>query len=62
MTITITEAVHVDIRIDGETISTDYKPGTADVPLEIAELLIAQGFATEGSVAKSKSDTTPTEA
>lgn len=44
--ITITEQVHVDIRIDGETISSDFTPGNVEVSEHIADLLISQGVAT----------------
>lgn len=42
---TLTEKVHVDIRVDGETISTDFGPGDVTLPPAVAELLIAQGIA-----------------
>lgn len=44
--ITITEAVHVSIVIDGETIERDLTAGDVDVEQAIADLLITQGFAT----------------
>lgn len=67
MAYTITEAVHVDIRIDGETISADYAPGDVDLPQPIADLLVAQGLATPTAVSSGKkkadpapADSTPT--
>lgn len=45
-TISITEQVHVDIRIDGVTISNDFAPGITEVEQPVADLLIAQGLAT----------------
>lgn len=45
-TITITEQVHVDIRIDDQEHTADYAAGTIDVPQGVADLLIAQGLAT----------------
>lgn len=49
--ITVADAVHVDIRIDGVTIELDLAAGDADVEQAVADLLIAQGLATvAGSV------------
>lgn len=69
--ITIFEPVHVDIRIDGETISSDLAKGNHEVDQHIADLLIAQGvatFAADEPAPKSNkktsapaADTTPTE-
>lgn len=47
--ITITEAVHVSIAIDGEHIDRDLTVGDIEVEQAIADLLIAQGLATEVS-------------
>ena len=44
--ITIQEQVHVDIRIDGETIDQDLTAGDHLVEDAVGELLIAQGIAT----------------
>lgn len=42
----ITEAVHVDLRVDGQTISADYEPGEVELHPEVAALLSAHGIAT----------------
>jgi hypothetical protein len=43
--ITINEAVHVSIVIDGETIERDLTAGDVDVEQAIADLLISQNLA-----------------
>lgn len=43
--INITEQVHVDIRVDGETISEDFTAGVVEVIQPVADLLVAQGIA-----------------
>jgi len=58
MNYTITEQVHVDIRIDGQTISADYTPGDIEIPIEIGDLLIAQGLATLAPATGKKSKST----
>lgn len=44
MKYTMSEAVHVDLRVDGEDYSGDYGPGDVDLPGPVAELLAAQGL------------------
>lgn len=43
--ITIKEQVHVDLRIDGITISEDFAPGDVEVLEPVADLLVSQGLA-----------------
>lgn len=52
--ITLKEAAHVDIRIDGENIALDLTTGENDVPDPVAAILIAQGFATEATAKAGK--------
>ena len=49
---TITEDVHVDIRVDGETIALDLPAGDHDLHPAVAELLTAQGVATPAVAAE----------
>lgn len=69
---TIKEAVHIDVRVDGATISADYDPGVVELHPAVAEVLTAQGLASltvvepeaEKAPAKAKKTTpkdTPTE-
>lgn len=58
MNYTIAEQVHIDIRIDGKTISADYSPGDVELPIEIGELLISQGLATPAAAPAKKSKST----
>lgn len=53
MSYNLPEAVHVDMRVDGETISKDFGPGVVDLPQPVADLLVSQGLATQ-STSKSK--------
>lgn len=68
MKYTLSETVNVDIRIDGQDASATYEAGDVELPPAIAELLVAQGFASEAvTTKKSKTsetttDTTTTEA
>lgn len=59
--ITVTEAVSVDVRIDGVTVSEAFTPGDTEVAPAIAELLIAQGFATPAVKGGKKTEPTPKE-
>lgn len=59
MTYTISDKVHVDLRVDGKTISEDFGPGDVELPPAVAELLLAQGLATETSAKTSKTKSTP---
>ena len=52
--ITLTEAVRVDISLDGKRIELDLTPGDVEVEQPVAELLLAQGLAVV-AVAKSSS-------
>lgn len=45
-TYTLTDAVHIDIRVDNQDISGDFGPGDVALPDAIAEILVAQGHAT----------------
>ena len=64
---TITESVHIDIRVDGATISGDYEPGVVELHPAVAEVLVAQGIASlaiaepeaEPAPAKASKKTTP---
>lgn len=61
--ITTTEAIKISTQIDGEAVELDLTPGVNDVPDHIAELLIAQNFATPGTTASKKTapvEPTPT--
>lgn len=58
--ITIIDAVHVDIRIDGETHELDLAAGDIVVADAVADLLIAQGLATSAT-AKGSKKTSPAE-
>lgn len=58
---TLSEKVHVDIRVNGETISTDFGPGDVVLTPAVAELLVAQGVATP-VVKASKKTSAPTAA
>lgn len=60
--ITILQAVHVDINIDGERAELDLTPGDTEVVSQVAQLLIDQGFATEATGNTSKSNKTKTSA
>lgn len=55
---TLTDAVHVTMTIEGEDVGGDFGPGTVELPPFIAELLVAQGFATEATGKASKTKTT----
>lgn len=59
ITITLIEQVHIDVRLDGKTIEQDLTAGDHSVPLAIAELLIAQGFATVTTAGGKKKTTEP---
>ena len=61
MTYTLAEAVHVDIRIDNETIEGDFGPGDVELPAPIAELLVNQGLAVPTPEKASKKSATPTD-
>lgn len=56
MSYTLSEAVHVDIVLDGVAQAFDFKAGDNDIPEAVATVLVAQGFATE-TVASKKSKT-----
>lgn len=63
MSHTMKDAVHVDLRVGTFDYSGEYGPGDVDLPGPVADLLVAQGFATP-NVAKakvSKASTTSTE-
>lgn len=52
---TLTVAVHVDLRVNGEDLSGDYGPGDVNLPEPVAALLTAQGLATPSKGKTSKS-------
>lgn len=56
--ITIAEPVHVAIVIDGEAVNLDLVAGDINVDQNVADILIAQGLATE-STGKSSSGKKP---
>lgn len=51
---TLTEPIHVDLRVDGEDFSGDYTAGDVELPDAVADLLVAQGFATAVTGGKKK--------
>lgn len=61
MAYTLNDKVHVDLRVDGNTISEDFGPGDVELPEAVAVLLVGQGLAT-ASKTKSTKSTTITEA
>lgn len=60
----LTSKVRVDLRANGEDLSGEYGPGEVELPRPVAELLLAQGFATEAVASKKavkpEPETTPT--
>lgn len=60
MKYTLSETVNVDIRIDGQDASATYEAGDHELPPAIAELLVAQGFASEAVTAKKSKTSEPT--
>lgn len=54
-TYTITESVHVDIRVNGEDFSGSYGPGDVDLPQPVADHLVAVGLATKATATKKAS-------
>lgn len=61
MSYTITEPVHITMTVDGEDVSLDLAPGDVELSAPIADLLVAQGVATEATSKSTKKTTTPTE-
>lgn len=61
MTYTVSEKVHVDMRVNGEDISGDFGPGDVELVQPIADLLLASGLATEVSASKKAVKPTPTD-
>lgn len=58
---TIIQAAHVDIRIDGETLELDVKPGDTELDPRVGEVLVAQGIAqlSTGKTSKPSASTDP---
>jgi len=52
-------AVRVDLRRNGHTYSETYGPGITELPDPVAEILVAQGFATPASKGKRDAGDTP---
>ena len=55
---TLIEAVHVSITLDGQAIDLDLTAGDVELDQPIADLLVAQGLATEAAAKGSKSPKT----
>lgn len=49
---TITEACHVSIVLEGKSVEFDFEAGDTELDQPVAELLIAQGLATDVTAAK----------
>lgn len=61
MAYSLTDTVHVSLRADGADLSGTYGPGEVDLPRPVAELLIAQGFASEVVASKKAVKAAPVE-
>lgn len=60
-TYTIRESVHVDIRVNGEDLSGTYGPGDVNLPMPVADHLVALGLATLAVASKKATKSTPIE-
>ena len=58
--ITLSEAVHVSITIEGNAVELDLTVGDNDVEQNVADLLIGQGLAVESSSKTSTKKTSST--
>lgn len=47
MAYTLKSNLHVAMCIDGVAVNEDYGPGDVELPEAVAQLLVAQGFASE---------------
>lgn len=62
MSYTMKDAVHVDLRVGETDYSGDFGPGDVDLPGPVADLLVAQGFASlttsKSKASKASTDST----